>query len=204
MSGLLPELSSLLLQLSQRRHGLLQILDVAGGLNLLQAEILRCACTEGGPVVLRPDPSRRRRCCVLECGVRRGVAVELDDDAFVQPSQLARHLREVEALLPSVQTVSRSISALKVIALRHLGSGFRDEPLLIVDQQRWNVIMQLGARKGRARRQRRVRCDGSAPRLKDGAASSRQVRGQGSEFDIVQRHGRALVPHRKLDRLDSR
>lgn len=62
MCDLLPELGALLLQFAQRGHRVLQILDVATGLDLLQAEILGRARCDCGPVLLRnPLPKRQRK-----------------------------------------------------------------------------------------------------------------------------------------------
>ena len=133
MRRFLPQLGALLFQLSQRFQGALQIPNMASHLDLLQPEILRRARADAGAALLRPDLPGRGHHTVIELGMRSGVVFELHHDAFVQPSQLASHLFQVEASLPSMQAVSRSISLLNLLNIRCLGSLTGGEPLLVVD-----------------------------------------------------------------------
>jgi hypothetical protein len=186
--GLLPELSAVLFQLAQRLEGVLQVPDVAVGLELLQPEILRGARANGGAVLLRPDPAGRRHHGAIELRVRNRVAVEFDHDTFVELRQLARDLCQVEPLLPSLQTVGRGISLLHLLGVLdvcRLGSAAGGEPLLEVEEERGNVVVKLGAGKRRTGGQRGIGRHRFAPRLQDGSASLRDVCGQGRELRLT-------------------
>ena len=107
--------------------------------------------------------------------VQRGVALQLDHDAFVESTQFAHHLGQVEALLPAKQAVSRRIALLSVLGLMALADTAGRQSSLEIFQQRWNVVVQLAARQRRARSQFGVGGNGLAPSLQDVPPSVRKV-----------------------------
>ena len=127
MRGDPPRLGARLLHVVQGGQRRLQSVDVAGGLGLLEAAVLRRTAGDAVGTQLRPQATRGRHDVRLEIRMRCGVAFELRGDAHLQVpmerSPLADQLAQRIALLPALQAMLCDLLGLVLPGVRSGSSG---------------------------------------------------------------------------------